>query len=348
MCDFPMRPVTVINTLSGLIGIHSNVINFGKIANSDVASYRYKWQPYIFYFAFGIAFAVSFPVTSYQLLLNHHSWAPQSINFYVNCLYYSSRYFAVVSVFFMQVWYRRESYACQCETINIFRQIYDINRCLCANDKECKRRTMALNVIDWWQIVKFIVAIVCYTCTNYLKLTNVFRRPSSMNTYDLFWFYYANIFIRVYATIFSISILQQAKLFELLNHTIKAIKRATDESLAFIPTTVPSAAVRFINGASRQSKCRANGAQQHATHYLPGDFENLIQLMMQLHDQLRANSLKLDKLHSIQAFEIVAYGFMNMVSQVERSLFFLFFFWRSLAIRKEITRNQFVSVLFCI
>lgn len=307
MYCFPMRPVAVFNTLSSWFGIHSQVIDFGGIVNGDVPSnlavYRLKRQPtYWRYFCImcGIGFALSYPVAAYRLFLNYQFWATKSINFYLNYFYYSSRYFVVVSIFFMQVRYGHESCARQFSTINIFRQIYDLNRSL-ANDSgwrgECRHLAMALNVFDWWQMTRLIVAFVCYMCTNYLKLTYVFQRPSPMNAYDLCWFYYANIFIRLYASMFSISVLQQAKLFELLNRTIKAIKNAADESPA------PSAD-RFIS----------SGGQHRAHPHC--SFEKRIKLLMKLHDRLRANISKLDKWHSIQAFSVVANGFMNMVSQV--------------------------------
>lgn len=291
-----MQPVVVLKRLCSLFGIHSQVIDFAEIVHSDVGSYRWKPQSKCwrhFYLVCGIAFALSFPVTAWRLLLNYRIWASKSINFYVNYLYYSSRYFVIVSTFFMQVRYRRESYDHQCATIKIYRQICDINRCLAngSTDKECRRRATALNVIDWWQIVKLILAIMCYTCTSYLKLTYVFVQHKSMNGYNIFWFYYANVFVRVYASMISISISQQAKLFELLNHTMKAIKRAADASEASTEATTPSTD-------------------------LP-DFELLIQFSMESHDQLRANYLKLDKLHSIQALSVVGNGFLNMVSQVK-------------------------------
>lgn len=317
------RPVTVFNTLCRLCAIHSQVIDFGGIVNGDVtsnlAASRSKrppmyWRNYCF--MCGIAFALSYPVAAYRLLSNYHIWPAKSINYYVYYLYYSSRYFVVVSIFFMQVRHSHESCGRQYATFKIFRQINDLNRCT-ANGSACeerKRLAMALNVIDWWQIVQLIVAFVCYMCTNYLKLTFNIQRANTLNAYDKFWFYYANIIIRLYASMFSIRILQQAKLFELLNQTIKAIKNDADETPATAVPFGPSA-VRFISNG-RHSKRRADGvwqpsAQSHDT------FGKRIKLLMKLHDELRANNLKLDKLHSIPAISVVANGFMNLVSQVK-------------------------------
>lgn len=122
-----------------------------------------------------------------------------------------------------------------------------------------------------------------------------------MNAYDVFWCYYANIFIRLYASMFSISILQQAKLFELLNQTIKAIKNAR---------TGPSALHRTITSGNKRCADGVHMANANAT------FEKHMKLLMNLHDQLRANNFKMHKLHSMQAISVVANGFMNLVSQV--------------------------------
>lgn len=317
------RPVTVFNTLCSLCAIHSQVIDFGGIVEGDVTSNsgicRLKRQPmYLrnFCFLFGIVFALSYPVAAYRLLSNYHIWPAKSINFYVSYLYYSSRYFVVVSIFFMQVRYSRET--CDHATIKIFRQIYDLS---CGNANglvhvECKRLAMALNVIDWWQMAKLFIAFVCYMCTNYLKLTYNMQRANTLNAYDIFWFYYANIFIRLYASMFSIRMLQQAKLFELLNQTIKALKNDADES----PPPFGPFTTRFISNG-KHSKRRIDGGwppntQSHDT------FDKHIKLLMKLHDQLRANNSKLDKLHSIPAITVVANGFMNLVSQVKWLVFF--------------------------
>lgn len=330
-----MRAVTMFNTMSSLFGMHSQVIDFGEIVNDDVASIvigeRYKraqpnyWQNYCY--VFGIAFALSYPVSAWKLLLNYHLWASKSINFYVNYLYYSSRYFVVVSIFFMQVRYSRESNVQQRATIKIFRRIYEINRCIAnrsANEEWKRLQTVAaaLNVINWWQMTKIIVAFFCYTCTNYLKLTHVFFRPRSMNYYDIFWFYLANILIRLYASMFSITILQQAKLFELLNETIKAITNAVDESPPRPlspspppPKTTGTTANRF-NSSDENLKRRIDGGWQYRAQSR-GTYEKHIKLLMLLHDQLRAINLKLDKLHSIQAISVVANAFLNLISQVQ-------------------------------
>lgn len=315
MSYFQTQTVMLFNTLCGVFGIDSQVIDFTGIVSgdgsTDSALYGLKRQQnYWRHFCFlcGIAFALSYPIAAWRLFRNHHIWAPKSINLYVNYFYYSSRYFVVVSIFFMQFRYCRESIDRQFAMIKIFRQIHDINRRIAngSENVERKRLTMALNVIDWWRMMKLVAAIACYICTNYLKLTFVFLRPESMNTYDIFWFYYANIFIRVYASMFSISILQQAKLYELLNQTIKAIKNAVDESVAG-----RSNDRRFVNSGEY--------AWRHREHSR-GAFEKDIKLLMKLHERLRANNLKLDKLHSIQAFSVVANGFMNLVSQVKYCL----------------------------
>lgn len=317
MSYFQTQSVMLFNFLCGVFGIDSQVIDFtgivGGDGSSDSALYGLKRQPNYcrkFYYVCGIAFALSYPIAAWRLFSNHHFWAPKSINLYVNYFYYSSRYFVVVSIFFMQFRYCRESIDRQFAMIKIFHQIHEINQRIANGsfNAERKRLTMALNVIDWWQMVKLVAAIACYICTNYLKLTYVFLRPDSMNTYDIIWFYYANIFIRLYASMFSISILQQAKIFELLNQTIKAIKNAVDESSASTAVAGPSNDRRFIKSGEH--------AWQHREHSR-GAFEKDIKLLMKLHERLRTNNLKLDKLHSIQAFSVVANGFMNSVSQVK-------------------------------
>lgn len=307
MEKYRTAPVTVFNTMSNFFGIHSQVIDFGQIVYDDVTAVHpnihrpaTRQPKYLqkFWILCGVAFTLSYPVASSRLFLNYHFWAAKSINFYLSGLYYSTRFFLAISIFFMQIRCSRESCAHQCATIDIFRQIYKINRFVAnaVGTDGSKRLVNVLTVVDWWQLVKLCTAFGCYVCANYLKLTFIFQRPGRMNAYDLFWFYYANMFIRMYASMFSISILQQAKLYELLNQTIKSIKKAADESMT------PGGG--------------GGGERRTFIAYSLGDFEKHINLLMTLHEKLRENNLKLDKLHSVQAMGVVANGLLNLTSQV--------------------------------
>lgn len=318
MFYFRLRPVATFNTLCSLFGIHSHVIDFGKIVNGDVVSSRSNYF-HNFCILVCLAFVISYPVAIWRLLLNYHMWASKSINLYLNYMYYTSRYFVVVSILFMQARYRHELHARQCATIQIFRQIYSIHRSV--SIKDCKRQVTALNAIDWCHIVKLILAVVLYTYMSYLKLSCVFQGISSMNAYDIFWYYCANPFIRMYASMFSISVLQEAKLYELMSHTIKAIKRAADESFASTAPGAPSTDCPIDHVRRQYGGKRIRDVEQQWEKPWSGTFEKHIQLLMELHEKLRANTLKLNKLHSIQAFSVVGNGFMNLVSQVKCNMF---------------------------
>lgn len=277
-----------------------------------------------------IAFACGYPYSISKLLQNPTN-GKKGVNYFITYIYYGAKYIVTLIIYFVQFRNDQQFQYIQRLSQTMYGQLCRFNL---MQQKQCPpflvgyrfepRDQMSINAWNVGNFCKTIAMMVGYLYVNYLKLTHIFHNPSAMTIFDLFCYYYPNVFICLYVTQFYIGIQQQVYIFNEINTVfsefIEELNYFGVRTNAAQKNTSPIVHVLARNNANGNAVVDVE-KENHANDrigrimYLPVAIDKLNELIF-IHETLRYVNTRLERMHSMQIVFIIVNAFMNIVSEV--------------------------------
>lgn len=289
-----MYSLNILNLLMNISGSVSSIINFNNIHCKQI---KFIW--FIYSIVFGVIFILSYPVAISKLFKNTPSDCKTSINYRLNILFYSFTFTITAIIYFVHFRFSREVNDLQNTSLKYYKKLQKINNKIHSN--VCKN--ISTNELKFSTLIRILSTLFCFIFSSYLKLTQIFHWPDSLNVFDVFWFFYPILFTHLYCNFFSQTIKQQTNLFEILNKTLHQINiimemkmNSSHEMMNLsISRKLDYFMIQQVNIISR---------------------ENDVNELINLHQHLQNVNKKLGKSQSIQVICILLNAFINVVTQL--------------------------------
>lgn len=314
-------------------GIRHNAAGITRPQDLHHQRHRKRWQAVSITIC--IAFACGYPYAITKLLQNPTN-GKKGVNYFITYIYYGAKYIVTLIIYFVQFRNDQQFQYIQMLSQTMYGQICCIARIQQQQQGNGQRRApfligfrfdprdrLSINAWNVGNFCKTMAMIAGYLFVNYLKLIHIFHNPRTMTIFDLFCYYYPNVFICLYVTQFYIGIQQQVYIFNEINTILSDFVEELNFFGVQMDGTKNATAIIHVlaannaDGASiddSENKKHAN-RQNGGILHLPIAVDKLNELIF-VHDALRYINNCLERMHSLQIIFIIVNAFMNIVSEV--------------------------------
>lgn len=312
----PPKTMNFYNVFLCLLGIHTKLLDFHGISTKETTTDKKPLKKSLLKLASAIIF-ISF-VLHYPILISEIiSHIPikkskKNVEYFVYYAHSYSKYVIIIVIYILELLTEKSIQRYQKKIERILLRLDHIYAYWAQNSNKKLFKSKSLydtlikmSILNNKQFIKIILFICCCTLFNTSKYVFIFNGCVDEHIYDFFFNNLPYIFISTFVLHSSFIIVQYTKLFCLLNEIIKVI--ASDIS-------------KRVSGNTKQlyRMDKSIGKQFNETtdsRQLQTSISN-IAILIETHDDLRANIVKLQKFHSIQWNSIVLYSFLNIIFEV--------------------------------
>lgn len=317
------RPKTMCfyNVLLCLLGIHTKLLDFHDTFNKDTNTEAKPLKRSLLKLASAIifiSFVLHFPILIFEIVAHIPiKKTKKNVEFFVYYAHSYSKYVVIIIIFIFELLTEKpiNRHQKKIERIllrldNIYAYWVENSNKHHFNSKSLHKTLITFSVLSKEQLFKVILFICCSVVFNTLKYLFIFQGCEQEHFYDFFFNNLPSVFISTFILHFSFIIVQYTKLFCLLNEITKVV--ASDIAKRISGSTKKHDWMDKLIGS------RFNEATN--TRQLQTAIDN-IAILIETHDELRANIVKLQKIPSIQLNAVILYSFLNIIFEVSSNTF---------------------------